>query len=180
MIFTSIINRVSATLLMLCACSALFAQGTIRGFVKDEETGQPVIFILVGLEGTAFGTQTDENGYYTLTKIPAGSYTLVINQFGFKEVREQIAVSGDKVIAKNYFLIKDDLVMNEVEITDKGSAQKNNVNISVESMRSKDIKRIPSVGGAPDLAQALAQETKVVRSMCAVVHLFKIRCCWME
>ncbi|MFN5621881.1 MAG: TonB-dependent receptor [Flavobacteriales bacterium] len=155
MIFTSIINRVSATLLMLCACSALFAQGTIRGFVKDEETGQPVIFILVGLEGTAFGTQTDENGYYTLTKIPAGSYTLVINQFGFKEVREQIAVSGDKVIAKNYFLIKDDLVMNEVEITDKGSAQKNNVNISVESMRSKDIKRIPSVGGAPDLAQAL-------------------------
>jgi hypothetical protein len=147
--------RLSALALLLMACTALFAQGTIRGFVKDEETGQPVIFILVGLEGTAFGTQTDENGYYTLTKIPAGNYTLVINQFGFKEVREQIAITGDKVIAKNYFLIKDDLVMNEVEITDKGSAQKNNVNISVESMRSKDIKRIPSVGGAPDLAQAL-------------------------
>lgn len=147
--------RLSALALLLMACTALFAQGTIRGFVKDEETGQPVIFILVGLEGTAFGTQTDENGYYTLSKIPAGNYTLVINQFGFKEVREQITIAGDKVIAKNYLLIKDDLVMNEVEITDKGSAQKNNVNISVESMRSKDIKRIPSVGGAPDLAQAL-------------------------
>jgi hypothetical protein len=147
--------RLSALALLLMACTALFAQGTIRGFVKDDETGQPVIFILVGLEGTAFGTQTDENGYYTLSKIPSGNYTLVINQFGFKEVREQIAIVGDKVIAKNYFLIKDDLVMNEVEITDKGSAQKNNVNISVESMRSKDIKRIPSVGGAPDLAQAL-------------------------
>ena len=151
----SMFYRLSALALLLMACTALFAQGTIRGFVKDEETGQPVIFILVGLEGTAFGTQTDENGYYTLSKIPAGNYTLVINQFGFKEVREQIAIVGDKVIAKNYFLIKDDLVMNEVEITDKGSAQKNNVNISVESMRSKDIKRIPSVGGAPDLAQAL-------------------------
>ena len=151
----SMFYRLSALALLLMACTALFAQGTIRGFVKDEETGQPVIFILVGLEGTAFGTQTDENGYYTLSKIPAGNYTLVINQFGFKEVREQITIAGDKVIAKNYFLIKDDLVMNEVEITDKGSAQKNNVNISVESMRSKDIKRIPSVGGAPDLAQAL-------------------------
>ncbi len=151
----SMFYRLSALALLLMACTALFAQGTIRGFVKDEETGQPVIFILVGLEGTAFGTQTDENGYYTLSKIPAGSYTLVINQFGFKEVREQIAIAGDKVVAKNYFLIKDDLVMNEVEISDKGSAQKNNVNISVESMRSKDIKRIPSVGGAPDLAQAL-------------------------
>ena len=151
----SMFYRLSALALLLMACTALFAQGTIRGFVKDDETGQPVIFILVGLEGTAFGTQTDENGYYTLSKIPSGNYTLVINQFGFKEVREQIAIVGDKVIAKNYFLIKDDLVMNEVEITDKGSAQKNNVNISVESMRSKDIKRIPSVGGAPDLAQAL-------------------------
>jgi len=151
----SMFYRLSALALLLLSCTALFAQGTIRGFLKDEETGQPVIFILVGLEGTAFGTQTDENGYYTLSKIPAGNYTLVINQFGFKEVREQITIAGDKVIAKNYFLIKDDLVMNEVEITDKGSAQKNNVNISVESMRSKDIKRIPSVGGAPDLAQAL-------------------------
>jgi len=152
---TSLFYRLSTLAVMLLTAATLFAQGTIRGFVKDEETGQPVIFILVGLEGTAFGTQTDENGYYTLTKIPSGNYTLVINQFGFKEVREQIAITGDKVIAKNYFLIKDDLVMNEVEISDKGSAQKNNVNISVESMRSKDIKRIPSVGGAPDLAQAL-------------------------
>jgi hypothetical protein len=155
MILKSMIYRFCATAVMLFTAVLLFAQGTVRGFVKDEKTGQPVIFILVALEGTSIGTQTDENGYYTLTKIPAGSYTLVIKQFGFKEVREQITVSGDKVIAKNYFLVEDDVVMNEVEITDKGSAQKNNVNISVESMRSKDIKRIPSVGGAPDLAQAL-------------------------
>ena len=139
----------------LVSTAIVSAQGTIRGFVKDQETGQPVIFILLGLEGTAFGTQTDENGYYTLTKIPDGSYTLVINQFGFKEVREAIDIVGTKVLARNYFLEKDDVVMNEVEISDRGSAQKNNVNISVESMRTKDIKRFPSVGGAPDLAQAL-------------------------
>ncbi len=140
---------------MIAFISASAQQGTIRGFVKDQETGQPVIFILVGLEGTAFGTQTDENGFYTLTKIPDGKYTLVINQFGFKEVRDEIDITGAKVLARNYFLVKDDVMMSEVEITDKGSAQKNNVNISVESMRTKDIKRIPSVGGAPDLAQAL-------------------------
>ncbi|MFM2200839.1 MAG: hypothetical protein RL040_39 [Bacteroidota bacterium] len=140
---------------MLPFTSAYAQQGTIRGFVKDQETAQPVIFILVGLDGTGFGTQTDENGFYTLTKIPDGKYTLVINQFGFKEVRDEIEIAGAKVVARNYFLVKDDVMMSEVEITDKGSAQKNNVNISVESMRTKDIKRIPSVGGAPDLAQAL-------------------------
>ena len=126
--------------IILCA-SASFAQGTIRGFVKDKETGQPVIFILVGLDGTAFGTQTDENGYYTLTKIPSGIYTLVINQFGFKEVRDAMEVTGNKVLARNYFLEKDDVMMKEIEITDKGSDKKNNVNISVESMRTKEIGR---------------------------------------
>ena len=150
-----LINRFSLVLACIVLATSAFAQGTIRGFVKDKETGQPVIFILVGLENTAFGTQTDENGYYTLTKIPDGNYTLVINQFGFKQVRDVIDIAGSKVIARNYFLEKDDVMMNEVEISDKGSDKKNNVNISVESMRTKDIKRIPSVGGAPDLAQAL-------------------------
>ena len=148
-------RAVAFLMFVLLAAVATAQQGAIRGFVKDKESGQPVIFILVGLDGTAFGTQTDENGFYTLTKIPDGNYTLVINQFGFKEVRDVIDIAGAKVIARNYFLEKDDVIMSEVEISDRGSAQKNNVNISVESMRTKDIKRIPSVGGAPDLAQAL-------------------------
>ena len=71
---TLIYSRAIALLtFVLSTAVALAQQGTIRGFVKDQETGQPVIFILVGLDGTAFGTQTDENGYYTLTKIPDGN-----------------------------------------------------------------------------------------------------------
>ncbi len=152
---TPYLIRIIQVVAFLWMSVASFGQGTIRGFVKDQETGQPVIFIMVGLEGTSYGTQTDENGFYTLTKIPDGKYTLIINQFGFKEIRDAIDIVGAKVLARNYLLEKDDVVMNEVEITDKGSEKKNNVNISVESMRTKDIKRIPSVGGAPDLAQAL-------------------------
>jgi len=122
-----LINRFSLVLACIVLATSAFAQGTIRGFVKDKETGQPVIFILVGLENTAFGTQTDENGYYTLTKIPDGNYTLVINQFGFKQVRDVIDIAGSKVIARNYFLEKDDVMMNEVEISDKGSDKKNDL-----------------------------------------------------
>lgn len=131
------------------------AQGTIRGFVKDAKSGQPVLFIVVSLEGTQYGTQTDENGFYSLTKIPAGTYTLLIKQLGFKEVRESVTVSSDKLLTKNFLLEEDDLILNEITITEDGDNQRNNVNISVESMRTKDIKRIPSFGGSPDLVQAL-------------------------
>ncbi len=147
--------RLTIVLLTCLAGAEMSGQGTIRGFVKDSQTGQPMIFIVVGLEGTSFGTQTDENGYYTISKIPDGSYTLAISILGFTDVREKIEVSKDKVIAKNFLLEKNDVVLNEIEISAKGADQRNNVNISVESMRTKDIKRIPSIGGSPDLAQAL-------------------------
>lgn len=148
-------SRIVITIFISILCLNAMSQGTIRGFVKDSETGQPVIFILIGLENTSYGVQTDENGFYSLTKIPDGTYTLVISSLEFKEVRDTILISANKVIAKNYLLEKGDLILKQVEISDKGSAQKNNVNISVESMRTKDIKRIPSIGGSPDLAQAL-------------------------
>lgn len=111
-------HRIILSLVIACFANFAQAQGTIRGFVKDQETGQPVIFIMLGLEGTSFGAQTDENGFYTLTKIPEGQYTLVINQFGFKQVSDVIDVSGNKVIARNYLLEKDDVMMKEIEITE--------------------------------------------------------------
>jgi hypothetical protein len=140
---------------LCCFAVNVFAQGSIRGFVKDSETGQPMIFVLVGLDGTSFGTQTDENGFYSLTKIPDGEYTVAISVLGFEDVRDPVVVTKDKVIPRNYLLKKNDVILDEIEISSDKTDQRNNVNISVESIRTKDIKRIPSIGGSPDLAQAL-------------------------
>ena len=51
----------------------LFAQaqtGSVRGFVYMEDTGEPAIFTNVYLKGTTYGTTTDDNGFFNLTKIP--------------------------------------------------------------------------------------------------------------
>lgn len=150
------ILRSLVVLSLLAFSHTLFAQGTIRGFVKDKETGQPVLYLNLGLEGTTFGAQTDENGYYTLTKIPAGSYVLVISNFEFTTVRDTIVVKNNQVVARNYLLEKGgDVVIGEVEINSNRSDRLNNINIGVETIRSKDIKRIPSIGGQGDLAQYL-------------------------
>ncbi len=155
LLMNNLFLRSAIGLFWILLSASSFAQGSVRGFVKDNETGQPMIFVLVGLEGTSFGVQTDENGFYSITKIPDGTYTFVINEFGYKPVREELTITKDKVFSRNYLLIKDDIIIGEIEITDKGSDQRNNVNVSVESMRTKDIKRVPSIGGSPDLAQAL-------------------------
>lgn len=134
---------------------AASAQGIIRGFVKDKETGEPVLFILVALEGTKYGSNTDENGYYSLTKIPAGEYALVVKNFDYNEYRETITVTNNAVISKNILLEKRSIEIEEVVISGEKDDQINKVNISVESISPQDIKRIPNIGGTPDLVQAL-------------------------
>jgi hypothetical protein len=137
-------------------CFATNAQSTVRGFVKDKETGEPVLFILVALEGTKYGSNTDENGYFSLTKIPAGEYTLFIKSLEYNEYREAILVDGsDKVYSRNIQLDKRSIEIEEIEISGDKSDQKNRVNVSVESISPQDIKRIPNIGGQPDLVQAL-------------------------
>ncbi|WP_209400746.1 TonB-dependent receptor [Pseudozobellia sp. WGM2] len=53
----------------------------INGTVTDSEF--PVAFANVYLEGTAFGTATDENGLFTLSNIPSGPYKLKVKVLGY-------------------------------------------------------------------------------------------------
>ena len=65
-------------------CSTIFAQtGSIRGFVYDKETGEPVIYCNIYLEGTNLGSPTDLNGLYNVSKVPKGNYKIVISYIGY-------------------------------------------------------------------------------------------------
>ncbi len=52
--------------------------GVVRGFVYEEETGEPAVFCNAILEGTTYGATTDINGYFIITKILPGNYVLKI------------------------------------------------------------------------------------------------------
>ncbi|MBM3428877.1 MAG: TonB-dependent receptor, partial [Bacteroidetes bacterium] len=131
------------------------AQGSVRGFIKDKETGQPVFPITIGLEGTEYGGATDNSGYYSLTKVPAGNYNLVIISMEFKAIKEAITIVNGQVLTKNYLVEKDGMEMSTLEINSRKADQINNVNISSETIRSQDIKKIPSIGGQTDIVQYL-------------------------
>ena len=60
------LTRVALGCAALLAPLALLAQnttGTIRGFVYDQDNGEPVIFTNVMLQGKSIGASTDVNGY---------------------------------------------------------------------------------------------------------------------
>lgn len=143
------------SLVFLVSALHAFSQGTVRGFVKDEETGEPVLFVLVALDGTNYGGNTDENGYYSLAKVPAGNYTLVVRNMEYNEFKLAVTIENGKVQTQNFQIKKRSVDLEEIEISSEASDQRNKVNVSVESINPQDIKRIPNIGGQADLVQAL-------------------------
>jgi len=129
--------------------------GTIRGFVYDKETGEPVIFTNVFLNKTSFGAATDANGYFTITRIPDGSYTLMVTYLGFDTLREQVTIKGSTVLTRKLFLEKASYALEGISISAEYQELRTDTRTSVVKVTPKQIRQIPSIGGQADLAQYL-------------------------
>ena len=142
--------------LMLLGQSDLLAQQSIvRGFVYEEETGEPAIYCNVVLEGTTYGASSDVNGYFIISKIEPGDYTLLVTYLGFDTIKEQVKLIPGDIISKNYFLNKSSVRLETVTISAERAAARTETTTSVVKITPKDIKKIPSVGGQADFAQYL-------------------------
>ena len=128
---------------------------TVRGFVYEEESGEPAIFANVVLDGTSFGASTDVNGYFLISKIPAGDYILKITYLGFDTIRQPISLSKGQLINKNQYLKKGSFNLGTVTVSAERAEARTETKMSVVKISSKDIKQIPSVGGQADFAQYL-------------------------
>jgi len=135
--------------------SALAQQGTVRGFVYEKETGEPVLFTSVYLKNSTLGAATDVNGYFIITRVPDGTYTLVITYLGYDTLTESVVIKGGNNISKKYFLTKASYALKGVNITAEYTEQRTEVRTSVVKVTPKQIKQIPSIGGQADLAQYL-------------------------
>ena len=78
-----------------------FAQvGKINGVVRDASTGEALIGANVLLEGTTIGAATNVDGYYVITNVPPGTYSLKASMVGYAsqvitDVRVNIDLTTD-------------------------------------------------------------------------------------
>jgi len=144
------------TIVTLFAISDAAAQfGTIRGSVTEEKTGEEVIFTNVYLKGTTLGAASDVNGIYVISRIPPGNYTLMVTNLGYDSLAIEVEVIADEIITKNLSLTKAAVTLNEVNISAERQEARTETKTSVNKVTPKEITKIPSIGGQPDLAQYL-------------------------
>ena len=131
------------------------AQGTIRGFVYDEKSQEPIIFTNVYLKGTGYGAVTDVNGFYSIAKVPAGTYTLTVSFLGYDTLYQDITISKGQILTRKLFLKKSSVKLREVNISAAAQEARTEVKVSVQKITPNEIKQLPSVGGEADIAQYL-------------------------
>lgn len=129
---------------------------TVRGFVYDKASGEPILFTNVFLKGTTMGASTDVNGYFSITRIPPGNYTLMSTYLGYDTASAAITVKGGSIISQKLFLNKSSIRLREIEVSAEKQEQLTSVKVSVETVTSKQITQIVSVGGEADIAQYLS------------------------
>lgn len=136
--------------------TSVFSQtGTIRGFIYNEKSGEVEIGATAFLKGTTMGSASDVNGYYTISKVPPGNYTLMVTSLGFDTVSMAISLKANEIINQKINLKEAAVMLNTFTMSAEKQEAKTEVKMSVTKVTPKDIKSLPSIGGEPDLAQYL-------------------------
>ena len=147
--------------LLLCLLTfivaATFAQknAIIRGNVYDKNGGQPVPFANVILRGSTLGATTDLNGFFQISNVKAGNYSLFVSFIGYDSLEQKVSVSLGEIAYKSFYLTEASQNLETVEISARREERRATTLVSKITVTQKEIKSLPSTGGEPDIAQYL-------------------------
>jgi hypothetical protein len=141
--------------MLLVSFTALAQKGTIRGVIYDKESGEPIIFSNVVIEGTTLGAATDVNGIFTIPNVPVGNYNVISFSLEHDSISTPAEVKANKMTNLTVFTQKKTVQLSQVEINAEREEAKTEVKASTITVTTRQITRIPNVGGEPDLAQYL-------------------------
>jgi hypothetical protein len=133
---------------------SVFGQtGNIKGFIFNKETGEPVIFTNVYLKGTTYGAPTDLNGFYAISKVPSGEYTLTVTYLGYDSLMIPIRVNPGQSLTKNLYLNPSAIRIDDIVVSAERQEMQQEVRTAVVKVTPRQIEKLPSVGAEVDIAQ---------------------------
>jgi hypothetical protein len=142
-------------LLLLCAGLSANAQNkhTVSGYVKDAANGEGLIGVSVYVRQMATGVTTNTYGFYSIT-LPDGEYELVYSYIGYQKIVKAIALSSDQTISIEMNSESENLA--EVTIsTKKEDENVKSVEMSVNKVEMKTIRKMPALLGEVDLIRSI-------------------------
>ncbi|WP_199120607.1 TonB-dependent receptor [Pedobacter sp. ASV28] len=110
--------------LLLFSFMALAQQnGSIKGQITTAD-GKPAAYVNIGLKNRSQSTSTNEGGFYTLSKIKAGTYVLRVSAVGINTQEKGITISAGQTLELNFILTENSQALKEVSIQAKKNTHK--------------------------------------------------------
>ena len=147
-------NTIFIRLLFLFSLSGLLFSQSINGFVREESSGEPISYANIFLENTSLGAATNRDGYFVISDIPLGSYTLNASMIGYGIFKKEITINDSGSIRLTIFLDQEVIETSEIIVT----AERQKFERSIESSQiSLDLREINSAPAfiEPDVFRTL-------------------------
>ena len=148
-------KKIFALLLMLCSLGLFAQKGVVKGFVYDKANGEPVPFATIQLDSSTLGTSTDDQGFFSIPGLNAGTYNLKATFMGYETQTVTVEIKKNQISNLKIFMVTKSVDLKDVEVS--GERQKNltESRVSVTSITPIEMKRMPTIGGEADIAQYL-------------------------
>ncbi|MDP3645136.1 MAG: TonB-dependent receptor [Bacteroidota bacterium] len=118
----------------------------ISGKIVDSDTGEAVPYASVVVAGTGRGTQTNQDGYYTLQNVPTDTTTVLVSSIGYKP--GYIFLTPDLSKSKLDVQIEPSSIeMKEIEVkAQRNTVMKTNDKISTIQITPRKLAELPNIG----------------------------------
>ncbi|MEM9920963.1 MAG: carboxypeptidase-like regulatory domain-containing protein [Bacteroidota bacterium] len=143
------------TILLFCSTLSIAQTGIVRGNVYDKDSGEPIIYGTVRIDGTTIGTSTDINGFFNIPAVPVGSYKLVATYIGYDSVAVEVTVKENTIIYRRMNMQEGGINLDVVQVSAEKAKARTEVKVSSVTLTPKQIRALPSTGGEADIAQYL-------------------------
>lgn len=125
---------------------------TLSGYLKDKSNGEGLIGATIYVEELKIGTSTNVYGFYSIS-IDPGNYNVTFSYIGYAPVAQTISLTENTSL--NMELAEADVNLDEVEISgEKKDQNVTSIEMSVERMDIKTIKKIPQFLGEVDIIRS--------------------------
>jgi len=140
-------------LLSILTIQAFAEMVTLSGYLKDKANGEALIGATVYIPEIKTGVITNPYGFYSIS-VPQGNYAVIFSFIGYQSQSPQIKLDANKQL--NVLLEEDTKKIDEVVIIgEKRNRNVESLQMSMEKVQVKMIKKLPSFMGEVDIIKSI-------------------------
>ncbi|MEX1212434.1 MAG: TonB-dependent receptor [Balneolaceae bacterium] len=128
-------------------------RASVYGYVSDAQTGETLIAANLAILETQRGGSSNSAGYYALTDLEPGSYTLAVSFIGYRMLQQPIELEAGEQLRLDLELVPEGVQLEEIVVQSEEEMRERR-NIGIATMEAARVRELPAVI-EPDLFRSI-------------------------